>query len=53
MATTVAFTFGHGNFGKLWGMLYFVAGLLNFAIGPLAYLAANLRCLVAPLSLPP
>mmetsp|Transcript_9121 Transcript_9121/g.22480 ORF Transcript_9121/g.22480 Transcript_9121/m.22480 type:complete len:486 (+) Transcript_9121:54-1511(+) len=39
MATTVAFTFGHSNFGKLWGMLYFIAGMLNFCIGPLAYLS--------------
>jgi hypothetical protein len=39
MATTIAFAFGHGNFGKLWGLLYAVSGLANFTIAPLALLA--------------
>jgi len=42
MATTVAFAFGHGNFGKLWGLLYIVSGCLNFGIAPLAMLAKTL-----------
>ena len=39
MATTVAFTFGYDNFGKLWGTLYAISGLFNFSIEPLAVLA--------------
>jgi hypothetical protein len=39
MATTIAFAFGHGNFGKLWGLLYAVSGIANFCIAPLALLA--------------
>eukprot|EP00960_Hanusia_phi_P062703 765235-Hanusia_phi.AAC.2 len=39
MATTVAFTFGYDNFGKLWGTLYAISGLFNFCIEPLAVLA--------------
>ena len=42
MATTVAWTFGQANFGKLWGLLYLVSGLLNFCIAPLALLAKSL-----------
>lgn len=39
MATEVAFTFGHENFGKLWGILYCVSGLLNACITQIGKLA--------------
>jgi hypothetical protein len=42
MATTVALSFGHGNFGKLWGLLYAVAGCFNFGIAPIAMLAKTI-----------
>ena len=42
MATTVALSFGHGNFGTLWGLLYAVAGCLNFGIAPIALLAKTI-----------
>jgi hypothetical protein len=42
MATLVAWSFGHANFGKLWGLLYILSGLLNFCIAPLALLAKTL-----------
>mmetsp|Transcript_40378 Transcript_40378/g.99170 ORF Transcript_40378/g.99170 Transcript_40378/m.99170 type:complete len:558 (+) Transcript_40378:58-1731(+) len=42
MATEVAFTFGHENFGKLWGVLYLTAGVLNFTIAPLSHIAKEL-----------
>ena len=59
MATTVAFSFGHGNFGKLWGLLYAVSGCFNFGIASLAmlaktmgsYLAINVAVLVVSIAL--
>jgi hypothetical protein len=42
MATTVAVYFGHGNFGKLWGLLYLVSGLFNLCIAPIVLLAKTM-----------
>jgi hypothetical protein len=42
MATAVAFTFGHENFGKLWGVLYMIAGCMNFGLAALSELAKSL-----------